>query len=148
MGRRPALEAYPHLHSVLRKDPAANAQFQACLSAATGPEGILGADTDKLRSELMRAQNDLSNLVAKYQMLLKTADKAKRVIKLLGGIMEPQLQFKSYMQDLVEKREYVVKFSPQNVRLFLQMYWDLVSQETEDIIVGRLEESVQEEEDS
>jgi hypothetical protein len=32
MARRPVLEKYPRLHSILRNDPAANAQFNACLA--------------------------------------------------------------------------------------------------------------------
>lgn len=138
MGKRPALEAYPHLHSVLKNDPTANAQFQACLSAAIGQGGSPGIDEIKLKTDLEKMQSELSKLVAKHQKLLQTADKAKRVIKLLGGIVEPQLQLKPYVQDISEEREYIIKFSPRNIRLFLQMHWDLISQETEDVFYRAL----------
>jgi hypothetical protein len=85
--------------------------------------------------------------LAKYGRLLKDTSKARRLITLLGETIEPQLNLRPYTQDIEERSSYEIKFNAAQIRLALSMYWDLLSREAEDKLIGLMDDEELKEEE-
>ena len=129
---RPALSSYPHLYNLLRNDPTANRDFNAILSAALSPQP--SASEDQL-AELEVSRRNLQEAITKLQKQEKTQAKILRFISLLGEVIEPQAKLKPYSQDLLTKSHYDIRFSPDQIRMALHLFWDAVGERMENTIV-------------
>ena len=147
MARRPVLDKYPRLHALLRNDPTANAQFNQCLSEVQ-QVGIAGANESKLAEQLNKSETNLADLLVKYETVLKSTSRARRLITLLGSTIEPQVNLRPYTQDIEERSSYDIKFDAGQIRLVLSMYWDLLTREAEDMLQGGMDDKTDLEEDS
>jgi hypothetical protein len=131
MAQRPVLSNYPHLHSILRNDPTANRDFNAILTAVSAPQTSASEDT---LAELELSRRNLQDTLTKLQKQEKTQAKILRFISLLGGVIEPQVRLSPYSQDLLTKTHYDVRFSPDQIRMALNLYWDAVGEGMENVI--------------
>lgn len=130
---------------MLRNDPLANAQFNICLNEQQTQANADPSDT--LAEKLEKSEVNLTELLQKYTVLLKSASKARRLITLLGTAMEQQLNLRPYTQDINQCSAYNVKFDAGQVRLVLAIYWDLLTREAEDMLQGTMDELTDVEED-
>ena len=147
MSRKPALSSYPRLHALLRTDPTALAQFNACLNEQQ-QSLISGSDpSSATAASLARSEQNLAQTLEKYQSLLRTTSKTRRLITLLGAAIEPQVSLRPYTQDLEERSTYEVKFDAGQLRLALSMYWDLLTREAEDKLMGSMDDETEVEEE-
>lgn len=129
MPRRPLLTNYPHLHGVLRKDPLANRDFQTCLSDLKHPPPstdpvITPAMLDAVNLRLREAQEALSK---QDRVNVKTV----RFIRLLGEVIESQTKLQPYSQDASAREQYKIMFSPEQIRMVLRLYWDVIADDME-----------------
>lgn len=141
------LENFPRLHSILRNDPAANAQFNACLNEL---QNSLTANADPstvTAASLAKAEQNLAETLKKYTDLLRKTSRVRKLITLLGTAIEPQVLLRPYTQDIEERSSYEIKFDAGQLRLALSMYWDLLASEAEDRLAGRMVDEEQEEEE-
>ncbi len=135
MSTSPLLSQYPHLHGVLRNDPAANAEFQKAISSLkTRRDGGSGKE-----EELAAAQAKVLELEKKLDEAQKTLGKALRFMQILGGVMEEQTNLHPYTQDVTDKRRYEVSFSPDQIRLALRWYWTLLHDNMEQVLRANLQ---------
>lgn len=137
MPTRPRLEHHPHLHALLKKDPTANQQFNQYITALANGTGA----GEEPVSNITKVQTQLAEYIEKYQTQLKITSKTRRLLKLLGDAVEPQLNFKPYTQDISERASYEFKLDAGQIRLLMTMYWNLVAQEAEDKLAGRMDEN-------
>lgn len=132
---KPVLSNYPHLHSVLRNDTRANAEFNAILSAVGNPS--LGAAREQELTDSLESERTLRT---EMQLELNKAkavnEKTVRFIRLLGEVMEPQAQLRPYSQDVSTKATYDIKFNANQVRMALKLYWDVVADSMETALGG------------
>lgn len=136
MARRPVLTNYPHLHHLLKNDPTANQQFNACLNEVGNSlltEGQTGKDYDRVNNQLME-------LTEKHAEAVAFVVEAKKMIRLLGEVMEPQVHLTPYSVDISGNKTYEIVFTAVQVRQALTMHWDLIAAKAEDIIAGRFKE--------
>lgn len=125
---KPVLSNYPSLLAVLRNNPQANAEFNAVLStmSSSGPDRAKEL-TDSLESErTLRAELQIELNKAKA-----TNQKVTRFIRLLGEVMEPQVQLQPYVQDVSMKTSYDIQFNAHQVRMALHLYWDVMADNME-----------------
>lgn len=134
---RPALTSYTRLHSLLKNDAAANAQFNAYITELSNRLNMHGEDATA--SELEKSQQNLAETLKKYTEILQFSNKARRLLTLLGETIEPQVNLRPYTQDLEEKTAYTITFNARQLRLALSMYWDLLTREAEDKLLGSMD---------
>lgn len=140
MPKKPALGNYPRLHALLRQDTVANAQFNACLSAQQS-SFMEDADAGSVSAmSLAKCEKNLAETLQKYTDILRTTSRVRRLITLLGTVIEPQVALKPYTQDLEERSSYEITFNASQIRQALGMYWDLLTREAEDKISGRMDD--------
>ncbi len=135
---RPALTSYTRLHAVLKNDHAANAQFNAYLNELSNRLNMHGEDATA--ADLEKSQLNLAETLKKYNELLTVSSKTRRLITLLGETIEPQVNLRPYTQDLEEKNTYTITFNARQLRLALSMYWDLLTREAEDKLLGCMDD--------
>lgn len=131
MARRPVLSNYPHLHNVLRNDPTANREFQSCISSMSQPDD---AEEQTQVNELNLTRASLHEALARVEATNKKQEKVTRFIMLLGGLLEKQAHLNPYAQDLLTKTQYEITFSPDQIRMALKLYWDVVGEKMEQTI--------------
>lgn len=148
MGRRPVLEKYPHLHSFLKRDPVANAQFNQAINEVN--QSLLNGLEPGGRSAaaLDLSNKNLADLSSKYQTLVTDTLKVRKLLRLLGEVIEPQCRLKPYTQDIEERAIYTIEFDAEQIRLALSLHWDLIGLETENRIAGRKDDVTSAEEES
>src|SRR6478735_7215612 len=148
MGRRPMLENFPRLHALLRNDPIANAQFNACLTELQNSLTATADSSTATAAGLAKAEQNLADTLKKYTDLLRKTSRVRRLVTLLGTAIEPQVLLRPYTQDIEERSSYDIKLDAGQLRLALSMYWDLLASEAEDKLSGRMtDEELDEEED-
>lgn len=147
MGRRPLLEKFPHLHSLLKRDPVANAQFNAAINEVNNSL-LAGVEPGGKRAiELDISNKSLAELSGKYQHLVDNTRRVRKLLRLLGEVIEPQCNLKPYTQDVEERTVYEIKFNADQIRLALSLHWELIGQETEASITGSKDDVTRAEED-
>lgn len=127
--RRPVLSKYPHLHNILRNDPVANSQFNAAISGL----GIPQADSDepRLQTQLDEARKQTLAHEKKVLEASKLLQRQRSFIKILGETIESQTDLEPYSTDIDKGRKYTITFTPDQVRVALRLYWDVISQDME-----------------
>lgn len=142
MARRPVLTNYPHLHNVLRNDPIANRDFNACLTEVGSPVG-----TAESSEALQTALDNQAKLIKEVGDLQSELSKMKRFINLLGGVIEPQVHLRPYEQDASIQTSYEIKFNHNQIRTALRLYWEAVAQRMETKLELGVPKEVEDEED-
>lgn len=127
MPKRPVLSNYPHLHNLLRNDPVANREFNACLTEVNAP-----TRAEAPSSALETALDAQTKLILEVTELKTQAVKMRRFIDILGAVIEPQVHLRPYIQDAAVQGTYDIKFSSNQLRMALRLYWDSVAQRMED----------------
>lgn len=135
MSRRPALEKFPHLHSILKKDAVANTQFNEALRDLNVQVPLQTPVVDSAGFE--RLQKAYSELVDKYNAQTKHVQKTNRLIRVLGGVIETQCPFTPYVDDILAKKSYSIKFSAGQVRMLLHKHWDIIATQSEEILLNQ-----------
>lgn len=129
---KPLLSNYPRLHGILKNDPQANADFNAIISALKSP---LSADREKELTDSIEAERTLR---AEIQVAAEkngtVTKRTVRFIKLLGEVIEPQVQLQPYAQDVSTKTTYTITFNATQIRMALKLYWDVLSSKMEDVL--------------
>jgi hypothetical protein len=133
MPGRPILSKYPRLHSLLRRDPQANTEFNAALNEVS-TDGGSGEIIKDLQEQLAQSESNLQEQLTKTTAALRAQERTVRFIRLLGELLEAQTNFKPYVEDIAEQRKYSIEFSPAQIRMALRLYWDVVGQAMESTI--------------
>jgi len=127
---KPQLTNYPTLYQLLRSNHQANTEFNAYVSAINKP-GVQEAREHELQDSIkaleIRAQ-ELQQRALKAETVLQ---KGVRFVKILGELMETQLQLTPYTQDVREAKHYDIRFSADQVRLATRWYWDVLANSME-----------------
>src|SRR5512140_3350743 len=101
-GRKALLSNYPHLHALLRNDPAATAEFNLALTAVSGIDRSGGGELEQLRRQLEASETNLQLMLDKNKVLESVNHKSLHFIKLMGESIEGQTRFTPYSTDIVE----------------------------------------------
>lgn len=126
----PLLSSYPHLYNLLRNDPKANAEFNAVVISIRSPAGA--ADREKELRDSLDAERTLrAEMQSKAEKSSHVTIRTIRFIKLLGEVIEPQVDLKPYEQDVSTKRTYEIRFGAGQIRMALKLYWDVISDHLE-----------------
>lgn len=128
---------------LLKSDPSANKEFNELLSRVTNPVQVNAAVLESLQ----KSETNLQAALDQNTRLLKTKDKQQRLIRLLGAVMEDQVDFKPYNEDVTTGRKYNIKFDANQIRMVLRIYWDLVAAEMEAKITTAFSPGTQDEEE-
>jgi hypothetical protein len=121
----------------LKNDAAANAQFNAYINELSNRLNMHGEDSSV--ADLEKSQQNLAETLKKYNALLTVNSKTRRLLTLLGETIEPQVNLRPYTQDLEEKNTYTITFKARQLRLVLSRYWDLLTREAEDKLLGSMD---------
>jgi hypothetical protein len=132
MGKRPVLSNYPHLHSILRNDPVANQQFNAAISGLSLPN--TGSEEARLQKQLDDMRKSLIAQETKVKEAGRLLMRQRAFIKLLGEVIESQTKLEPHTTDIDRGRRYDISFSPDNIRVALRLYWDILSKDMESSI--------------
>lgn len=145
MSQQPGLSAHPYLHNLLRNDHRANTEFNAYVSSVRGRRDG-GSRHEELQKELEAANSRASEAVENLKKVELTMRKAVRFIKILGEVMETQLELQPYAQDVSTKNSYKIRFSADQVRLALSWYWDVLAEKMESVLRNNVEDPADERE--
>lgn len=138
MAPRPLLSQYPHLRSVLRNDPVANAQFNAAISGLGTPRRAGGSSEEQLEKSLAQAREKVTELTLLLAKSKAAYEKSARCLRVLGEVIESQLDLRPYTQDELEDRKYNIVFGPDKIRLALRLYWDALAYAMEDSLANTM----------
>ena len=130
---KPQLSNYPALLQALRTSTQVNTEFNAYVSSITSPGSVVDREKeyeDGLEAERTRADE----AVARAKKTDALLDKTVRFIKILGEVIEGQLQLNPYTQDVLEKKRYEISFSAGQVRMALRWYWDVLGSKMEYVL--------------
>lgn len=133
---KPKLSNYPRLHSAMRADPLLNREFNDYVSQIQSPTAAEAREkelTDSLEAERVLR----SEIQSKSTKLEEVTRKSLRFIKLLGEVIEPQVQLRPYEQDVSMKTHYDIRFNASQIRMALRLYWDAMSDFMERTLEGK-----------
>lgn len=130
MSNQSLLSRHPYLHNLLRNDPRANTEYNSIVSELRNP-GAQEAKEHELRVSIKALEVRNQELEERAQKAEHVAAKGVRFIKLLGELMETQLQLTPYTQDVRESKHYDIRFSADQVRLATRWYWDVAAESME-----------------
>lgn len=130
MSARPILSKYPRLHKLLRSDSQANTEFNAALNEVAKDGGAAGI-IEELQQNLAKSEENLQEQLTKVGITQKSQEKTLKFIRLFGQLLEAQTHFTPYVEDLTDKRKYMIELSPAQIRMALQLYWDIIGQAME-----------------
>ncbi len=132
MPKQSILTNFPYLHNLLRNDVRANTDFNAIISQMS--TSLSAVEREQLQSSVDAERTLVRELREQLQKAAQLNIKAVRFIRLLGEIMESQTELKPYVQDVSEKRVYLIKFSADQIRFALRWYWDVLSAKMEEAL--------------
>ena len=138
MAVRPLLSQYPHLRALLRNDPVANAQFNAAISGLATPRRVGGSSEEQLEKSLAQAREKVTELTILLNKSKVAYEKSARCLRVLGEVIEAQLDLRPYSQDALEDRKYKIEFGPDQIRLALRLYWDALAYAMEDSLANTM----------
>jgi len=127
---KPQLTNYPTLHQLLRSNHQANTDFNAYVSAINNP-GAQEAREQELQDSIKALETRAQELQQRAQKAEAALQKGVRFVKILGELMETQLQLTPYTQDVREAKHYDIRFSADQVRLATRWYWDVLANSME-----------------
>lgn len=130
---RPNLSNYPALLQALRSNNQVDTEFNAYVSSVTSPGAAASREKEYeagLAAERMRADEADARAKKAEDLLGKTT----RFIKVVGEVIEGQLQLNPYVQDVSEKKRYEISFGPGQIRMALRWYWDVLGSKMEDVL--------------
>ncbi len=131
----PPLSNFPRLYNLLRSDPQANKEFNDYVSRIKSPvdaERRTKELTDSLESERI-LRNETQDTLRQVRAITQ---KSVRFIRLLGEVIEPQVNLTPYSQDVSMRTTYEIKFNATQIRMALKLYWDVLAENMENILMG------------
>ena len=130
---KPQIGNYPALLQALRASNQVNTEFNAYISSLTLP-GATAEREKEYENNLEAERTRASEADARAKKAEDLLTKSVRFIKVLGEVIESQLQLSPYAQDVSEKKRYEISFSAGQVRMAIRWYWDVLSTKMEDVL--------------